>query len=101
MIDMHPKYDNMNKTGMVYTLICINNHIIIIIHYMLSPSLLSRVHDREIFHHDTSLSPLLGSKARQAFQNFDQNIDCNKRCCIKIFKKVEALRIDDLTIYSR
>ena len=58
MIDMYRKYDNMNKTGIVYTLICINNHIIISINYMLSPSLVSRVRDREIFHHDTSLSPL-------------------------------------------
>ena len=28
MIDMHSKYDNMYKNGMLYVLICINNHII-------------------------------------------------------------------------
>ena len=36
MIDMFSKYDNMNKNGMVYALVCINNHIITCINYMLS-----------------------------------------------------------------
>ena len=36
MIDIHPKYDNMHKNGMIYALIFINNHIIININCMLS-----------------------------------------------------------------
>ena len=35
MIVMHSKYDNMYKNGMIYALICINNHIITDINYML------------------------------------------------------------------
>ena len=27
MIEMHSKYDNMDKNGMFYALICINNHV--------------------------------------------------------------------------
>ena len=37
MVDMHSKYDNMHKNGIFYAKICINNHIIICINYMLSP----------------------------------------------------------------
>ena len=33
---MHLKYDNMNTNEMFYTLICINNHVITGINYMLS-----------------------------------------------------------------
>ena len=36
MIDMHSKYDNMHNNGIFYALICINNHIIKCINYMLS-----------------------------------------------------------------
>ena len=35
MIDLHLKYDNMHKNGMFYALICINNHVITSINYML------------------------------------------------------------------
>ena len=35
---MHSKYDNMHKNEMFYALICINNHLITSINYMLSPS---------------------------------------------------------------
>ena len=35
MIDVHSKYDNMHENGMLYALICINNHLIIIINLML------------------------------------------------------------------
>ena len=38
MIDMHSKYDNMHKNGMFYALICINNHIIACVNFMLSMS---------------------------------------------------------------
>ena len=38
MIDMDSKYDNMHKSGMFYALICIDNHIIICMNYMLSIS---------------------------------------------------------------
>ena len=38
MIDMHSKYDNMHKNGMFYALICINNHIIACIDFVLSIS---------------------------------------------------------------
>ena len=36
MIDIHSKYDNMNKNVMFYGLICINNHVISGINCMLS-----------------------------------------------------------------
>ena len=36
MIDIHSKYDNMHKNRMFYAKICINNHIIQCINYMLS-----------------------------------------------------------------
>ena len=35
MIDIHSKYDNMRKNVMFYSLICINNHIMTCIYYML------------------------------------------------------------------
>ena len=44
---------------------------------------------------------LIGYEARQALQVFYQNNDCNRMCWIKIFNRVEAPRIDDLTIHSR
>ena len=36
MIDIHSKYDNMHENEMFYVLVCINNHIIICINFMLS-----------------------------------------------------------------
>ena len=36
MIDIDSEYDNMHKNGMFYTLICINNHIIMSINCMSS-----------------------------------------------------------------
>ena len=36
MVDINSKYDHMYKNGMVYVLICINNHIITSINFMLS-----------------------------------------------------------------
>ena len=36
MIDMHSKYDNMNKNIMFYTLICINNNLFTGINCVLS-----------------------------------------------------------------
>ena len=36
MIDMHSKYDNIRENIMFYVLICINGHVIINIHLMLS-----------------------------------------------------------------
>ena len=39
MIDMYSKYDNMHKNEMFYTLIFINNHVIIDINCMLSITL--------------------------------------------------------------
>ena len=36
MIEMHSKYGNMHKNGFLYTLICINNHIITCRNCMLS-----------------------------------------------------------------
>ena len=36
MIDMYLNYDNMHKNEMFYALICINNHVIEGISYMLS-----------------------------------------------------------------
>ena len=36
MIDMNAKYDNMHKNEIVYVLICINNHIITSINFILS-----------------------------------------------------------------
>ena len=33
---MHSNYDNMDKNGMFYALICINNHVIISINWKLS-----------------------------------------------------------------
>ena len=38
MIDLHAKYDNMHKNGMLYTLICIGNHVIACYDFMLSAS---------------------------------------------------------------
>ena len=35
MIRMHSKYDNMHMNGIFYALICINNHVITSISYML------------------------------------------------------------------
>ena len=36
MIDIYSKHDRMQRNGMFYDLICINNHIILCINYMLS-----------------------------------------------------------------
>ena len=36
IIDMHAKYDNIHENGMFNALICINNHIITSINFMLS-----------------------------------------------------------------
>ena len=36
MIDMRSKYDNMHKNGIFYALICINNHIVACVNYVLS-----------------------------------------------------------------
>ena len=36
MIDMHSKYDNTYENGIFYDFICINNHIIVCINYILS-----------------------------------------------------------------
>ena len=36
MIDMHSKYDNKHKNKMFYAVICVNNHIIACVKYMLS-----------------------------------------------------------------
>ena len=36
-MNMHSKYDNVHKNGMFYALIWINNHVIIIINFILSP----------------------------------------------------------------
>ena len=38
MIDMHSKYDNMHNNGIIYALICINNHVNSCINCMLSMS---------------------------------------------------------------
>ena len=35
MINIHSKYGNLHKNGVFYALICINNHIITCIDYML------------------------------------------------------------------
>ena len=40
MIDMHSKYDNMHKNGMINALVWINDHIITIINCMLSITIL-------------------------------------------------------------
>ena len=45
MIDIHSKRDNMGKNGMFYALICINNHIIRCIDYMLSINTSSSIND--------------------------------------------------------
>ena len=39
IIDMHSKYDNMHKNIIFYALVCINNHVITGISYMLSRTL--------------------------------------------------------------
>ena len=39
MIDIHSKYDNMDKSGMFYAVICINNHIFFMynLHFIRQP----------------------------------------------------------------
>ena len=36
MIDLHSEYDNIHTNRILYTLICINNHVNSYINYMLS-----------------------------------------------------------------